>query len=169
MHTQKVMNFQPLGDLILVKPLSEYNNYKGLLIIPDGDTKHASRPGDWKNCFIGEVVATGPGDKLLHLKCGHCGHETTRLADRATLRAKAGRHAFRACDCGNHDWAVLKETRMPMETKVGDKVVFPRRPNTPGDIDGILIEGERYLLFNEEQSALMVITEEQPLEEACAA
>jgi co-chaperonin GroES (HSP10) len=163
------MNFQPLNDLLLVKPITTYN-HGGRIFIPDTiEHRHSHKPGDWSDTFVGVVVATGPGDKLLHLKCGHCGHETKRLADRATLREKRGLHAFRACRCGKRDWAVIGESRMPMETKVGDKVVFARRPNTPGDIDGILIEGQRYLLFNEEQSALMVIAEEQALEDAIAA
>jgi hypothetical protein len=163
------MNIQLFSDFLLVKPITTYN-HGGRILIPDTIAhKHAHNPGDWSDTFIGVVVATGPGDRLLHLKCGHCGHETKRLADRATLRTAKNRHAFRVCPCGKQDWAVIGESRMPMETKVGDRVVFARRPNTPGDVDGILIEGERYLLFNEEQSALMVISEEQELEEAIAA
>jgi hypothetical protein len=44
-----------------------------------------------------------------------------------------------------------------MVTKVGDRVLFPRRPNTPGGEFSVMIEGEKYMMFNEEQSAFAVI------------
>jgi co-chaperonin GroES (HSP10) len=48
-------------------------------------------------------------------------------------------------------------TRLPMLTKVGDRVVYPRRPTmTSGEAD-VMIDGEMLMLFHEEQSSFAVI------------
>jgi hypothetical protein len=47
-----------------------------------------------------------------------------------------------------------------MLVQVGDRVVFPRRPSSPGGEFSVKIDGEMYMMFNEEQSALAVIDPE---------
>ena len=57
----------------------------------------------------------------------------------------AGR--VRAWNAGRHE----------MHVKVGDRVIYPRRPSAPGGSDLVIIDGVGYVMFNEEQSALAVI------------
>lgn len=49
--------------------------------------------------------------------------------------------------------------RHPMLTKIGDRVVYPRRPSSPGGEFSVKIDGEMYLIFNEQQNAFAVIEE----------
>lgn len=152
------MNIQLLDDRILVKPLTTLHQDSPIFIPATAEGRSASDPGNANDTFIGEVVATGPGDRLLHLECAQCKAERRVLADRADGRLRRRTAAFRPCSCGAQNWLHVGESRVPTQVKVGDKVVFPRRPNTAaGDWDGILIDGERYLEFNEEQSALAVL------------
>ncbi len=51
-----------------------------------------------------------------------------------------------------------------MNTKVGDRVLFPRRPSSPGGEFSVQIEGEMYILMHEEQSAFAVVEAEESLE-----
>jgi hypothetical protein len=139
-----------LNDLIAVKPLEM--SYKSL-VLPQVDTTRADRPGDPDDTFLATVVATGPGDKLLHGKCRQCGAATKMILRSGSLKS------FQTCSCGSTQFELTGESRMPMHTKIGDTVLVPRRPNGPAGIDergncAVEIDGERYLLIHEEQAAL---------------
>lgn len=148
--------FQPLGDLILVRPLPWRD---GLIEIPEIiEGKHSHQPGDYQDSFVGEVVAVGPGDRLLHARCVTCGAEKALLACRAGGHPPSWRSAsFGACECGRRKWEFVTESRAPMECKVGDRVIYPRRPSAPGGGSDIEIDGERFLIFHEEQSAFAIL------------
>lgn len=48
-------------------------------------------------------------------------------------------------------------SRHVMYTKVGDKVVFPRRASAPGGAGVIVLDGEEYLVMHEQQSAFAIL------------
>lgn len=126
-----------LRDLILVRPDPAPESL-GRIVIPQGALPqgHLPHDGNERATFTGTVVAVGPGDtireRLVHGQI------------KRTLIHKDGSPA-------------------PMHTKVGDRVVYPRRPSSPAGTDegtgecGVYLEGERYLLFHEEQSAYAII------------
>ncbi len=124
------MNFRPLRDLILVKPDPEPEKI-GILFIPQGALPQGHQPGPWGECFLGTVVATGPGDKFI---------------ERGRKDGSVNRRLI------NADGSLR-----PLLTKVGDRVVFPRRPSAPGGDPDIIIDGEMYLIFHEEQFAYAVV------------
>ncbi len=66
------MDFKPLKDMILVKP-DAIDDKIGSIFIPQGILKSAERPGDYKEGFAGTVVAVGPGDPRLNIRCRACG------------------------------------------------------------------------------------------------
>ncbi len=157
---EAVRNFHPLRDMILVKP-DNAPDMVGSIVIPQGALPQGQQPGDWRDTFLGTVVAVGPGDKhtpFESLKCEVCGKNWKRDE---FLDAYG-------CDCSPCRWSAVRKAewdagRYPMYTKVGDRVAFPRRPSSPNGIDpesgncDLYIDGVGYLLFHEEQSAFAII------------
>ncbi len=148
--TPTIERFRLLGDMILAKPVEMTSK---VLVLPRVDRTRADRPGSSADAFYADVVATGPGDRRLHGRC-RCGAEKIILVHRGK--------GFGRCECGSADWEVTGESRVPMTCKPGDRIVIPRRPNGPSGIDprgdcAVTIDGERLLIFHEEQSALAVV------------
>ena len=145
-----MQNFTPLGDLILVLPDAEPEKI-GAIYIPEtaGDPGH--RPGRAESAFVGTVVAVGPGDRHRPLGSCACGVGHTKPVYDAELDGWA-------CECPSSLYAASwNADRHEMHVKVGDRVIYPRRPSAPGGSDLLTIDGVGYLMFNEEQSALAVI------------
>jgi len=150
------MNFRPLYDLILVKPDPEVTKV-GSVVVPAGALKAGHQAGPSEDAFTGTVVAIGPGDRhkpfrlLPCVKCG-CKQKLTYLPPPAAI--------FK-CECGHISFEENVEFwdagRHPMLTQVGDRVVYPRRASMPGGEFELKIDGERYTLFHEEQSAYGII------------
>jgi hypothetical protein len=165
------INFTPLRDMILVRP-DPKATHEGLIYFPDGAVQAGHEAGKssegYRDDFIGTVVAIGPGDKKLPFnwkRCWKCGQKRVHQVRTAAVTA------FRTlvsstCRCGKVSGASLKKTadewnaqgdRYPMLTKVGDRVVYPRRPTlTNADCD-VLIDGELFVMMHEEQNAFAVI------------
>ncbi len=147
--------------MILVKP-DQAADKIGSVYVPQGSIQGPDRPGDSRDTGIGTVVAIGPGDKHKEFdfdKCWWC--NGPRAHDRTAIPVTTY-----TCRCGTFTWSQLLDMaaewmdegeRHPMCTKVGDRVVFPRRPSSPGGEFSCVIEGETYMMFNEEQSCLAVI------------
>jgi hypothetical protein len=139
-----------LDDMILAKPL---DTYSAVLFLPRCDAIRADRPGDSGDTFLAEVVAVGPGDRLIHGKCRSCGAEKRFLLNRRNS-------GFGECGaCGSREWEQTGESRVPMHTAPGDVILVPRRPTSRNGVEvngdcALMLDGERYLLFNEEQFAL---------------
>lgn len=151
------MNFTPLHDMILVKP-DPVPEKIGSIHVPQGAIKASDQPGNFHDTGIGSVVAIGLGDKRKQF-------ETTCCPDCHVIwEFDPGLDVY-LCDCEGR-WvasAVAEEwnrSRHPMLVQVGDRVVFPRRPSSPGGEFSVKIDGEMYMMFNEEQSALAVIDPE---------
>ena len=152
------IGFQPLGDLILVREVSTIHD--GLIQVPESvEGKYSHQPGDYQDGFIGEVVAVGPGDRLLYAQCRGCHGIQSRVLDR--YRRKQGHFGgFGACpSCQTSDWELVGESRLAMQCQVGDRVIYPRRPSSPGGDSDIKINGERFLMFHEEQWAFALLEE----------
>ncbi len=176
-RAEAVRNFRPLRDMILVLP-DNAPDMVGLIVIPQGALPQGQQPGDYRDTFMGTVVAVGPGDKhtpAASLKCRVCGEKRTyRAIDDMLVCACAPEdpleeHRTRPFHEGPiraEDAARWDRARYPMYTKVGDRVAFPRRPSSPNGIDpesgncDLYIDGVGYLLFHEEQSAYAIIEEE---------
>lgn len=135
------MNFKPLNDLIVVKEDPLRKQSEGGIQYPQGALKTADQAGDYRETSIGTVVAVGPGDRV-----------TEKLVEEALQNGKKGMRMVRRLI--NQDGSPA-----PMLTKVGDRVVFPRRATMPGGEFSCEIEGDKYLMFREEQFALAVIEE----------
>jgi len=150
------MDFRPLGDMLLVKP-DAIDDKVGSIHIPQGILESGEKPGDYREGFVGTVVAIGPGDDMLILRCQAC-----RRARFSIVRSKFGRTRalYRSpspCECGSKEYDIVNQGFAPMETKVGDRVIFPRRPNSPGGEFSVELEGEKYIMLHEEQMALGVL------------
>jgi hypothetical protein len=147
-------NFQPLHDMILVKedPAPERI---GSIFIPEGSFTPGHKPGRSDECFTGTVVAVGPGDRhkpFESLTCRAC--RSPRFFDAETdsylcecPKAEISREIAAKWDAGHY----------PMLTKIGDRVVYPRRASMPGGEFSVTLFGESYVMFHEEQSAFAVI------------
>lgn len=148
------MNFQPLYDMVLVKPDAEPEKI-GSILIPEIAQSRADEPGSSRDTYTGTVVAAGPGDRhkpFASLKCPNC-HQKRHYG----LRTDAW-----YCDCPGlaitaTEAAEWDRGRHPMELKVGDRVVFPRRASMPGGEFSVRIDGEMYVMFHEQQFGFGVI------------
>lgn len=136
---ESVRHIRLLGDRVLVKPDPAPTSV-GSILVPDGALPQGHLPGDGREreTFVGTVVAVGPGDKFHERRRGFEIHRTLIHRD---------------------------GSRAPMHVRVGDRVLYPRRPPSERGTDegtgdcGIYLDGERYLLFHEEQAALAIIGE----------
>lgn len=170
-------NFRPLRDLILVKPDPRPEKI-GSLFVPGAALPQGHEPsqhpatflgveklvGETTDGFTGIVVAVGPGDRhkpVGSFRCSQCGQKHLPFV----REAKLGGELY---SCGCLTWgpaavARWNAGRYPMEIKVGDRVVYRRRPPSPVETDpgtgkcDLVVDGVEYLLFNESQSALAVL------------
>jgi co-chaperonin GroES (HSP10) len=151
------MNFKPLNDLILVLPDPLQTQSNGV-VLPQGVLQPGDKAGDSSDCFMGTVVAVGLGDRhapFESLKCRVC-HKK---------RCFSVAMDSYVCECGPFAAVPYEQAREwnagrhPMLTKVGDRVVSPRRPSSPGGEFSVTLNGVLYVMFNEEQSAFAVIEE----------
>lgn len=143
--------------MILVKP-DAIDDKIGLIHIPEGILKSGEKPGDYMEGFIGTIVATGPGDPLLTLKCGECGTHRKRIVQSSFGGTRTVYKGMGKCGhCQSSAYTVTHRGHAAMETKIGDRVVFPRRPSSPGGEYSVDLEGEKYILMHEEQSAMAVL------------
>lgn len=143
------MNFTPLHDMILVKP-DQVADKIGSIFVPQGSIQGPDQPGNYHDTGIGTVVAIGPGDRhkaVDRMRCRVC-HQ--RFTSDARCKCYESPITAESVDKWN-------EGRYPMLVQVGDRVVFPRRPASPGGEFSLKIDGETYMMFNEQQSALAVL------------
>ncbi len=156
---EAVRNFRPLRDMILVKP-DNAPDMVGSIVVPQGALPQGQQPGDYRDTFMGTVVAVGPGDRHIpfeSLKCRACGKKRTYDCVMDTFRCACPEEPFqfsrmrhnpktncyerfpvREFNVGRVDWREIvawNAGHYPMYTKVGDRVAFPRRPSSPNGID----------------------------------
>ena len=161
--TNLTPNFTPLGDLILVKPDPEPEKIDSIFVAT-GYQPQGHKAGRGDECFAGTVVAVGPGDRhkpFASLTCPACRSKRFFEVEMDSYLCECPKGAI------PRDLAERWDAgRYPMLTKVGDRVIFPRRPSSPvgtdprfsaGGDSGLRIDGELYLLFHEEQSCFAVI------------
>jgi hypothetical protein len=167
------IDFQPLNDMVLVKPDPAQDKI-GSIIVPEMAKTYGHQEGPSEDCFIGTVVAVGPGDKHkpFHLViCPDCGSRPTFIPRlnyfecgcmvpvavevvRPPMQAFARRQY--TLDQAN-EW---NEGRYAMELKLGDRVAYPRRPSAPGGEYHVDIDGERYQLFHEQQFGFAIVADD---------
>jgi co-chaperonin GroES (HSP10) len=159
------MNFRPLRDLILVKPDPSQDKTDSGIVIPQGVIPDSERPGEalesYRDSFIGTVVAVGPGDRVPPFnweKCWKC--KKPRVACYLDY-FRCGCGDFMASEIAKQaaDWAAQGE-RYPMYIQRGDRVIYPRRPNSPGGDCDVHIDGELYVMFHEQQSGFALLEAE---------
>jgi len=147
-----IEHVRPLGDFVLVRPLKlDAETYSGALVLPES----ARIPE--RGLRRGVVVACGPGDKAMGLRCNDCMADYT-----STLKQIGESQIFAASSCPRcgsttRHWIVnqyleIVETRRPMHVKPGDTVVYPRVP-----ANGARIGNEDLVLLHEQQHILAVI------------
>lgn len=159
-----VSSIRPLGDFVLVRPLSDEEGGKltgtGLAELSSLSEFHMTadyryrwnRP---KGNRYGEVVACGEGDLMVFMECDTCKSVTVRIAykDASSLRKR--------CDCGGtRRTATIFEhyadvTHAEMFVHPGDIVVYPQVP-----ANEIEINGEKLVFLHQEQHVLAVIEPE---------
>jgi co-chaperonin GroES (HSP10) len=125
--------------------LDDREEYGMIVIVPESSLRSD------RGLRIGEVVAVGPGDKLLKLKCGACGqwrvfipgvrwaesHDGERPVSKAPL----------PCRCGSSKiGSTWVHGRADMHLQVGDKIVYSRAP-----ANNVMIEGQEYVFLHEAQ------------------
>ncbi len=126
-----------------------------------GAIKPGDQPGDSRETFTGTVVAVGPGDRhkpWTSIKSNRC-----KVCDKP-WKYSGGLDAY-FCGCTGHQRQMKSGSavwqwnrgRHRMETKVGDRVVYPRRPSAPGGSDLVKIDGIGYAMFHEEQHAYAIV------------
>ena len=130
-------NLNLMGDLVLVKP--EQQEFEGRIYIPP-----SARP-ERGEMLHGEVVACGPGDRLIPILCLNCTEERYLMLGKL----------LPSCHCSCPDWRILrgeKEGRRALGVKVGDKVLYWRSP-----ANQVTLQGIQYELIHEEQSVVAVL------------
>jgi hypothetical protein len=139
--------------MLLVKPDSK--THVGLIAIPGTAQSAGFAPGDYHDTYTGTVVATGPGDKHKPIGSFYCSKcHQKHVYDPVADWYRCGCHCAPVTPGRAARW---NESRFPMLVKVGDRVAFPRRPNMPGGEFFVTLEGEKYMMFHEEQCAFAVL------------
>ncbi len=116
----------------------------------------------------GEVIACGPGDKYLVMRCAECRHISPRIPRRAQPDADAMR--IGVChDCGGkleHVNAEMSDKpltgRCEMPVKVGDIVLYENRRDAalhPTRFPSLDLEDDALVVLLAEQHVLGVIEE----------
>lgn len=147
--TADLAGVRPLGDLVLVRMLPEAEMHRNLIWIPQFSGAHADRQLRPVLPSIGEVVAAGPGDKLLAMECSDCCRPANRLATA---------NNFKCEECGGdlsfeHPLHPMEDIyRAPMHVSPGDRIMYWKRPSNEQ-----VINDETFQLIHEEQDILGVI------------
>jgi ribosomal protein L37AE/L43A len=154
-----VRKIKPLGDFVLVQPftLDQQLAMEARQIAPS--PIHMTQDGRYRSdrprgLRYGTVVAAGPGDAMLLLRCKSCMTEQYRVE-----RGQESRK-WRCNKCGKYEFDVALSTRTdrvmieraPMHCALGDTVIFPRIP-----ANEIQINGHDYIWCHEEQHILGVV------------
>ncbi len=152
-----VATVRPRGDLVVIERIDDADAYmrRTGLWIPK-----ANRRGKPAELRMGNVIATGPGDRLLEVVCADCG--TTRVLN---VEHKAQCYAnMQKCYCGSTGkckacgsvWITAQavDFRRTMEVKPGDTVFYWRVP-----ANDVMIDSSPYVFIHEEQHIEAVIEE----------
>lgn len=151
---------RPYADCVLVRPIDDPTAPRSP-IIPSAT--HMTKDGRWrsdraKGNQYGEVVAVGPGDKLLVMYCRACfdGDSGCRVDPFATRLEGASSRTCRNCGGpltlgANGDGTAMID-RAEMHVKVGDVIIFPRVP-----ANEIEVNGESMVFLREIQHVLAVV------------
>lgn len=141
----QLCDIQPLGDCVLVRRV-DGKEHAGLIVIPQGLRNPA------RGLRVGEVVAVGPGDKLLKIKCGLCGLWREFIPGVRYKESHNGEHPVpraplpcRVCGSSNIE-ATWTHGRADMNLKAGDQIVYSRTP-----ANNVVIDGQEYVFLHEAQ------------------
>jgi len=143
--------------MLLVKP-DLMDDKLGSIYTPEGSLQAGDKPGDYLDSFIGTVAATGPGDTIETLECKDCHARRKNVLRQKFSGSRATLKGASPCECGSHEYKVVRRGHVKMQVKTGDRVVFPRRPNSPGGEFSLIVDGEKYIMLHEEQSAYAVLS-----------
>jgi len=147
------VNFRPLGDMVLVKP--DLPTHVGSIEIPETARSSAHQPGDYHDSYTGTVVAVGPGDRHKPIGSFYCSHcHQKHVWDPVWELFRCGCPRASLTKTAATKW---NKGRFPMLVKLGDRVVYPRRPSMPGGEFGVKIGGQMYLMFHEEQFGMGIL------------
>lgn len=162
--------FEGLKDLLIVKPLEQKWGVVFMAETAEGLTVHEGAridDSDAHDAFLGVVVATGRGDRVAKIRCKACGADSQRIIDKlgggrpgvaGKGFGKCGAYLpLHACRCDSREFEVTGYDYLPFETKRGDVIVMPRRPTAPGGEFELVLDGEKYVAFFEEQFAYSVV------------
>lgn len=135
---------QPLGDFVLVRRLLNEDKIGSIFLL-------TGKNNDKRELWRGVVVACGLGDALLNLECANCESQKQMVAQVAKERG------FGKCDiCGFTELKLRsQDSRVAMNVKVGDEILFARAP--ANDID---FNGAAHVFLHEEQHIYAVIEKE---------
>ena len=176
----RISDVRLLGDQCIVRCLGTADK-QGSIHIPetaqDGRKIHRSG-GDY--IHRGEVLATGPGDKLVRFFCGDCRAITHRLADRIWKTADAVTDVARTPKCSNcgSKTGTLRDVdlprrqsgeipaatkRAPMPVKPGDIILYERRRDAVLQIQrfpSLELENDELVILLAEMHILAVLEPE---------
>jgi co-chaperonin GroES (HSP10) len=136
---------RPSGDFVLVRRLD---------LEPAGVWVPRRSQRAMMQLRLGLVVAVGPGDPVVTLRCSSCGKERDRIGVLRHTHADHLREPVRTgtCSCGETECEVVKSGRAPMQVRVGDRVLYWRSP-----ANDVVIGGQRYIFLHEEQHIVAVV------------
>lgn len=135
-------HIRPMEDLVVVKDIPDEEAI-GSIVIPN-----SARDRDQNR--RGLVVAVGLGDRFYEKGkdpiTGEIRRRTVGMCECGCPKWKHVTHWCMDCECNNFS------PRLPMEVKVGDRVLFNRRKDME-----FFIDGDRYNFVHEEQSILAIL------------
>jgi co-chaperonin GroES (HSP10) len=165
-----------LSDRCLIRDLGDPERV-GSIIIPEVAREKVMH--EWGLLRIGEVVATGPGDrfielgwddysgvrrKLITMRCGCTAHPALNMWGEDIFGRKPGkRYRFDIVEyrmvelpdgvpCPRCDGSGRVPITIPPQCRPGERVLYSRRREAE-----VYLEGVRYSLLNSEQSILAVL------------
>lgn len=171
-----VENIRLLGDQVLVRCLGTAN-MQGTIHIPMSAQEARKIHQDGEDYLHrGEVLAVGPGDRLVYFWCDNCGTQEQRLVDRLWKTADSVTQVSkvpkcRFCGFGTHTLHDFNHTertaaltsRAPLGCKVGDVILYERRRDAmlkSTRFPSLGLEDEMLLILHDEQHVLAVLESE---------
>ena len=157
-----IEHLEPLGDLVLVKQIPRDEGLiaaPGRVQISDGRWVDADPSGLRR----GVVLAVGPGDPLVVLRCTACGKERKKIATPTYTHEMSIRSDVRmgVCACGHKLAEIVGREHRPMGVKVGDEVLYTRVPaNNVRLNQQYSFSRDEYVFLHEEQHIFAVIEKE---------